>query len=156
MVKKRVWQQNIRENKFSLSWKKVSLRLNFPRPSRKEAWEPRVLIFHLQTHSFPYFTGAAILFQTLFPFTGKLYSTFFWGNAELTAELGAEAQCSTLQVLEHVPPCRAGHARPTMQSSTGAQLHGAPILGIALASQNCVPLFNSIKVTGYYWVQSTW
>lgn len=100
------------------------MRLNFHRPSRKDAWEPQALIFHLRTHSFPHFAGAAIPFQTLLPFTGKLYSMFFWGNAELTAELGAEAQRSTVQMLEHVPPYRVVHARPTMQSTMGTQLHG--------------------------------
>lgn len=100
--------------------------------SRKEAREPQALIFHLRTHSFPHFAGAAIPFQTLFPFTGKLYSTFFWGNAELTAELGAQAQCSTVQMLEHVPPYRAVHARPTMQSTTGTQFHGGT------HTRNCV------------------
>lgn len=125
------------------------MRLNFHRLSRKEAWEPQALIFHLWTHPFPHFTGAAIPFQTLFPFTGKLHSTFFWGKAELTAELGAEAQCSTVQMLEHVPPYRAVHTRPTMQSSTGTQLHGAPTLGTAPTSQGYVPAKEPLDITEY-------
>lgn len=97
MVKKRVRWKNIRGNKCSLSLRRVCLRLIFYRLSSKEAWQPQALIFHLQTHSFPHFAGAAIPFQMLCVFFHrKLYSTFFMENAELTAELGEKpkaAQC---------------------------------------------------------------
>ena len=61
--------------------------------------------------------------NTVFSFTGKLYSPFFRENAELTAELGAKAQCSTVQMLEYVPPYTVVHTRPAVHSTMGAQPH---------------------------------
>lgn len=137
MLKKRLGWQNTRWNKCSCSYRTISLRLIFHRPSRKEAWQPQALIFHLQTHSFPHFAGAAIPFQTL--------CVFFHRKAIqhiLRGKCRADTQTWGKSPMQHSTDagiCPSPHSRT--HQTYHAQHHGdpAPLVAPALISQDYAP-----------------